>query len=428
MLSSQSVRRWIGWTMAAILVLSVVTWWVTHPRLPAQIRVATARKGGQYHRLGTLVARELRDLTGRDAVAVPTQGSVENRRLLLDGEVDLAILQAGSASLDGLVVITPLHRDVVHVIVRRDGDLHRVPDLAGRRVVTGPPGSGLRTQARLVLDFHGLPAADVTHAEAYFTSLRDDPSLDAAVVTTGVSNPDLNGLLAGGDYRLLPLDAAALSLRKAFLHRFVLPRGLYAERPPVPAADTSTVCTTALLVAREDVPAVLVGDALDAVYLRSLRLSLPDMLPRPEASQWSDVPLHPVTRRFFDPHAGLDVLATVMESLAAGKELLFALGAALFLAWSRWNRLKEEEQSRELRAQKDRLDVLLDKTVRIEREQVGERDPARLKEHLDQLTAIKLEALEELSHEDLRGDRMFLIFLTHCASLSQKLQAKMDAS
>jgi len=43
------------------------------------------------------------------------------------------------------------------------------------------------------------------------------------------------------------------------------------------------------------------------------------------------------------------------------------------------------------------------------------RNPAgeQLERHLDEVTVIKLQALEELSHEDLRGDRMFLIFLTH---------------
>jgi len=43
---------------------------------------------------------------------------------------------------------------------------------------------------------------------------------------------------------------------------------------------------------------------------------------------------------------------------------------------------------------------------------------------LDKVTRIKLQALDELTHEALRGDRIFLIFLTQCANLITKIQAK----
>jgi hypothetical protein len=43
---------------------------------------------------------------------------------------------------------------------------------------------------------------------------------------------------------------------------------------------------------------------------------------------------------------------------------------------------------------------------------------------LDKVTRIKLKALDELTHEALRGDRIFLIFLTQCANLINKIQAK----
>jgi hypothetical protein len=43
---------------------------------------------------------------------------------------------------------------------------------------------------------------------------------------------------------------------------------------------------------------------------------------------------------------------------------------------------------------------------------------------LDKVTRIKLKALEELTHEALRGDRIFLIFITQCANLINKIQAK----
>jgi ABC-2 type transport system permease protein len=44
------------------------------------------------------------------------------------------------------------------------------------------------------------------------------------------------------------------------------------------------------------------------------------------------------------------------------------------------------------------------------------------------VTRIKLEALDSLTHESLRGDRMFLIFLQQCESLSRKIQERVIAA
>jgi hypothetical protein len=79
-----------------------------------------------------------------------------------------------------------------------------------------------------------------------------------------------------------------------------------------------------------------------------------------------------------------------------------------------------------IQREKDRLDELLIDTLRIEENQVGVSDPEKLAEMLNEVTRIKLKALRQLTHEDLRGDRVFLIFLTQCANLIGKIQAKMN--
>ncbi|MEM1062528.1 MAG: hypothetical protein AAGJ97_09415, partial [Planctomycetota bacterium] len=43
---------------------------------------------------------------------------------------------------------------------------------------------------------------------------------------------------------------------------------------------------------------------------------------------------------------------------------------------------------------------------------------------LDEVTNIKLEALDRLTHEELCGDGTFSIFLTQCANLISKIQLK----
>ena len=51
-------------------------------------------------------------------------------------------------------------------------------------------------------------------------------------------------------------------------------------------------------------------------------------------------------------------------------------------------------------------------------------DADELQDFLDQVTEIKLEALTKFTHEELRSDQAFSIFLLQCANLISKIQMK----
>ncbi len=93
---------------------------------------------------------------------------------------------------------------------------------------------------------------------------------------------------------------------------------------------------------------------------------------------------------------------------------------------SRRRCLKEREQQAALQADKDRLDVFLGKTIEIERKLMRVADPQTLSGYLDQVTAIKLQALDELTHESLRGDATFVIFLQQCGDVIRRIQARLQ--
>ncbi len=418
-------RRAVG-VLALLAVALLVASFAFRNQLPKSIKVATAARGGLYHHLAEALEEKLASRTGSTVSLRVTEGSEANRKLLLAGEVDLAIVQVGAVELDGLAVLAPLYEDVVFVLARTGSGIADIPALVGHGVALGPPGSGMRVSAEQVLRHYEVPLAELQGVDAYFGAIGDDPTFQAAIVTTGLLNPDLETLIRGGDWSLLPIrDAEAFVVRHPLYAPFVVPRGLYGERPPRPAAATSTVATTAVLVARTDVSDRLVEAALVALYRGDLRRRIPTLFSASEASAWRKLALHATARRHFDPYGGLDLLANFMESLAAIKELLFALGAGCYLLWTRrrWRHAREQEGL--LSEMKERLDELLDRTARIERDQVGETDRAVLERYLDQVTATKLEALDELTHEDLRGDRMFLIFLIQCGSLIERLQRKL---
>ena len=415
------------WTMVAVLLVSLLAFWLTREALGPRVRIATGAQGGLYHKLADVLAPHLEERIRRPVDVVTTAGSRENLRLLLGGEVELALLQGELAGEDGVRALTPLYQDVLHVVVRKGSGIDSLGGLPGRRIAIGAAESGMRVTAETVLGHYGVPidAADVL--PSYFGVLAEDPSVEAALVTTGLLNPDLERLLATGEYSLLPVaDAEALAVRNPFLQPYEIPSGLYCENPAVPLVPVQTVATTTVLAALAGTPDRLVKATLSALYENDLRREVPILMRQRQVALWDELPQHPAAVDYFRPYSGLGILANMMESLAALKELLFALGAGLYLGWTHWQRMKARERARAMHVAKEYLDTFFEETMRIEKAQMVTDEPGRLRYYLDQLTATKLRALEELTHEDLRADTSFTIFLQQCANLSRKIQAKID--
>jgi TRAP transporter TAXI family solute receptor len=417
------LRNWITWLMVVVLVISLAVAWFTRDTMPDEILIGTAVEGGVYHAEGVRIAEILEEATGHRVLPETSSGSQENARRLRDREIQVAIVQAGSVSLDKLAVVTPLHRDVVHVLVRKELNVESVADLAGRHVIVGLQGSGMRSSARDILSHYGVSNEDDRWHEIHFTELLLDVDMKyaAAIVTTGVENESLREVLDSGEFDLLPLDADALSQRYVHFTRFDVPKNLW---PPLPTEDTPTVTTTALLVVHEEASPLLVEYLLESIYKGDIPEQFPAIFSQRQAAEMLPARLHPLTRRYHDPYGQYGTMQNVLESLAAGKELVVALVAAMFLLWDRWRRLKLLEEQKRMKYQKEHLDRFLSQTLRIERSQMDTTSIDQLQTFLDEVTEIKLQALNELTNEDLRGDRSFAIFLMQCANLINKIQLK----
>jgi TRAP transporter TAXI family solute receptor len=420
-------RRIFVAALLAVMVISLVAWYVTRDRLPREIVIATGPEGGLYYKLGLELGKAIEQRTGVPVRVDATEGSGENRQRLgrgSDARPDLAIVQAEFVASTQVDVVAPLYPELVHVVVRRESDVQTIHDLAGKSVALGSPGTGMRQTALEILDHYGVEEKSLTHTQDFFTGvLGQEPPLDAAIVTAGYGNPDLQRVLEGDAFRLLPIvDSKALEMKKPFLQHAEIPRGLFAEGPPIPSDRIPTMATPAVLVARKDAPKVLISTALAAIYEDDLALQFPTLIAPAEASSWVPFRMHAVSRSYYNPADRLGFLASVMESLAATKELLFALGAGAYLLWLRWRRLQRREGEDRIKKQKDHLDTLLEQTLKIEREQMRTSDPAKLREYLDAVTRIKLRALQEFTEEELRGDTAFSIFLMQCSSLISRLQ------
>ncbi len=422
----RKMRYWVAWGALCAAAAAVVVWFVTRETLPVRIRIATARSGGSYYRLGMRLADSIQQRTGRGVDVIESDGSRQNLELLASGDADLAILQLGPRPPDsGVLTVAPLYDDFVHVVVRADRRIASIHDLDGRRILIGPASSGMRESADVVLEHYDIDTSQFEDTR-YFTSLLNDPELDGAIVTAGLSNPDLVGLLQTGQFSLLPIDQAeAIAARYPLMTPRMLARGVYRGAPPLPPDSIATLATPAILVVRTDAPDVLVTEALGALYAGSLQREFPGLTTSLSAATWSLYPRHAAAQAYYDPYQGLGVLANFMETLAAIKELLLALGAGLYALFAWWRSIERREREAELAGQKDHLDQLIEATASIERAQLHEHDVKALEHYRDAVVEVKHRALVELTQEEVRGDRMFSILLLQAEAVSRAIDAKL---
>jgi hypothetical protein len=254
----------------------------------------------------------------------------------------------------------------------------------------------------------------------------DRPDADVVISTTGIFSKAMSRRLNRGDYQFMSLDAASISRRRAHFSEYTISKGLYGyvNGIPMPARDVSTVATTAYLVTRAGASPKLVLLTLSALYDSDLTKLHPDVFSRYDAKiNLSGMSLHETARDYYYPF-DVDAIATLVEAIAGTKELVVALGAGIFLLWGVRRRNLERKQAALARSNRDHLSRYVDQTLEIEKTQIRVKDPERLEELLEQVTQVKLRALDELADDEVRGDRMFSIFLLQCANLINNVQLK----
>ncbi len=414
------------WIIPILIIVMISIWFIQRDVLPKQIRIASAYSNGLYYKFATILKEPLEDISNRPVDVMETRGSVSNCELLLKKQADVAIMQAGSISMEGIAGLVPLYPDVVHVVVRKKSRIKTILDLNGKNLIVGPKGSGMRHSAKCLLKHYNINAKRLSET-AFFPDLQQDDSWDGAIITTGLLNPGLKDILSSGEFELVSIeDARALSIHHRYFSSYTIPRGMFSEGPAVPREDIHTIATTAFLAVREDASDLLVSKVLDAIYQNDLSADdkLPTLMSYNDAYQWQVYPMHMASKQYFNPYQGVDTLANIIDSISNTYQLIVAFGAGLFLLWKRRNYLIDRLLEKEKQEQKDELDRLLQLTFEIERNQMDERDPVILEKYLDQVTETKLVALEELTSEKLQDDRKFIIFITQCANLTRKIQAK----
>ncbi len=417
---------WLKWVLMLVVLASVALWLFGRDVIPRPIRIAASNPESQENRLATALATVLGERK-HPVQVIKGDGSRDNVEKLRVGEAELAVVKGGAVDLQGLEVVAPLYPDAVLFVVRKNRGIHRVRDLKGKKMLVGLELSGTHELARMVLGHYRL-SGTVQETRHYFNDLTSDTGVDGALVATALTDPDLVTLMSSGEFEILPIDEApALATLFPYFHTINVPVGLFLGDGPIPPKVTQTLALPCLLVGKTDSSPRMVNAVLDALYDHRMRPQFPTLYTEAEAANWSLTAMLQASRAYYDPYRGLSTAAAFLSSLSALKELMVASLALFWLGMERYRRRREKAHEVEIHAQRQRLGAFINQTIEFESELLAHmREADYLEELLVRVTQLKVQALQELTHEALRSDQGFAIFLAQCRELVDRIHYNRD--
>jgi len=281
------------------------------------LRIATGSPSGVYHSYGTGLSGVVeRHLPALRPHVLATDASIENLQMVADGRAEVAFTLADAASdaIRGkgrfprplpVMALTRLYDNYVQIVVRADGPIRSVAQLAGRPVSVGPPGSGTGLVAERILDIGGLSSPhalrrvrlDVAASAEALAAGR----IDAFFWSGGLPTRAISDLRRRIAVRLVGLGGLAARLRERYDDLYVetvVPRAAYG----LPSAVT-TVSVPNYLVVRHDFDRDIAYRLTRALFQRQADLERA----HPEAAQLNlraaiatyPLELHPGAVRWF---------------------------------------------------------------------------------------------------------------------------------
>ncbi len=365
---------------------------------PPVVRIAADRTGSDIRELLEAVAKLAEDRDGELRVElVSTDDPAMNIQLLEQGRVDFAAIPADAVTRPSFSLVANLFPDTYHVLVRSDSGIRSVHDLEGRRIAVPSYTTAAYRSFWFMIGQYGLNPErmrpfPLTQKQALRALRKGEVQGMFLMVPPG--DRHVRWLAETTDIRLLPLEQAeAMSKRRSALRTIMLPKGLYAGSPPLPAEDTMSVAAARMLVTRNNVDPDIVRMFTSVLFENRRDLSiyshLANLISKPDLEKGTILPVHEGAMAYYNRDQ-----PSFLQENAEVIGVLFSIMAVLFsgIMWVR---------RRWLERQKGRVDVYNLDLVDIGRQ-------AREAESVEELAGLRnrLYAMLEQVVHDLDEDRI----------------------
>ncbi len=284
--------------------------------------IVTGGTGGVFYPYGGGLAKILSErMTNTQATAQVTGGSVDNIKLISEGEADIGFSTIDSA-YDGFTgmgayahdgpqnvrLIARLYDSFLHVVTVEGSGIDSVASMKGKRISVGSAGSSTESIADRMLAAAGLdPMADIVRDNlgvSESAGALSDGKIDAFFWIGGLPTAAVKDLSAAGQARLrfigTALEMSVLKTRFPELYvDMTMPAGTYAGQdsdvPGLGVANVLAVSADADDNLVKDVLTCLFAnlDAVHAIHPEAQGLSLAGAFVK------ASVPWHPAAEAFY---------------------------------------------------------------------------------------------------------------------------------
>ena len=290
-------------------------------QVKTRLSIATGGTGGVYYQLGGgLAALMSKHLPGVEATAEVTTASVDNMKLLHGNRIALAFTLPDTAwdayqgqikgfkEKIGVRALASLYSNYLHIVALDGSGIKSVPDLKGRRVSTGAPGSGTEIRGLRVLEAYGIGPKDFKSQDrlsvAESAGAMKDRKLDAFIWDGGLPTAAVLDLGATPGIKIQIIahgDSVAKMTSKygPLYFEATIPKGTYGGMD----ADVSVSAATNLLVVHERMEEPLAYQITKLLLERTADLVAVHQAAKEitlkSAVVGSPVPFHPGALRYY---------------------------------------------------------------------------------------------------------------------------------
>lgn len=292
------------------------------------LKFGAADIGGMYYSFAsTFTQLADKEIDGYTFETRTTAGSVANLRLISDGYIDLAIVQADLLSdaynatgaftdkkyQKGYKAVASLYTEACQIVVRNDSGITSVDDLINKTVSVGASESGTEKNAEQILKMSGIADELINKVNMDYTEAAaklKNGDIDAFFCTAGTRTGVIEQLSKECDISLISLDDKCIDkMLSAYslCEKYTIPAGTYQGQD----ADVTTIGIKAVLIARQslsddvikNVTKTLYEHADDFKYATSLDITFNVK----EAANGVDIPFHSGAADYYTEH-GIKVL------------------------------------------------------------------------------------------------------------------------
>ena len=246
------------------------------------LKLGTATKGLHYYNLGISIKKICeRKKPELKIDVIPTEGSVANILLLKEKKIDLAIVQNDIAffaeqgvqpfgkGIEGLRGVLGLYSEPIFIVTNKSNVRH-IGNLQNYKVAIGPKGSGLSTDAKIILNaYQILDFIETKFAfPAEVTKLLKDNEIQAGFVN--FFPPGLEDYVMNGEFFILPISHNIITQLKGTYPYFT--EYSYLLNGEI----FYTIAEKSILITRADIDEKLIYALTKLIYDNYQFLTIPD--------------------------------------------------------------------------------------------------------------------------------------------------------